>query len=148
MNRPAYPLPPEVQAALREGDQILAIRRLRESTGLGLKEAKELVDQHVRREPVAPGAFDVPAAATDTLPENVLAVLQQGSKLEAIRLLREAGGLSLKKAKEAVESHARNATARPDKLSPGEVPRSTIGLWVAAALVALAVGYYLLSRSG
>ena len=37
------PLP--VREALEQGERILAIKRLREATGIGLKEAKELVDE-------------------------------------------------------------------------------------------------------
>lgn len=39
-----HPLPPEVQAAIARGDLIAAIKRMRELQGLGLKEAKALVD--------------------------------------------------------------------------------------------------------
>jgi ribosomal protein L7/L12 len=36
---------PEVRAALARGDKIAAIRRVRERTGLGLKESKDLVER-------------------------------------------------------------------------------------------------------
>jgi ribosomal protein L7/L12 len=39
-------LPGDVLAALRGGNKIEAIKRLREATGLGLKEAKDLVEAH------------------------------------------------------------------------------------------------------
>lgn len=39
-------LPDEVLDALRSGNRIEAIKRLREATGLGLKEAKDLVEAH------------------------------------------------------------------------------------------------------
>lgn len=42
-----HDLPPVVLDALREGNQILAIKRLRELAGLGLKEAKDAVDAHL-----------------------------------------------------------------------------------------------------
>jgi ribosomal protein L7/L12 len=38
------PLPPEVRAELARGNKIEAIKLLRKASGLGLKEAKELVD--------------------------------------------------------------------------------------------------------
>jgi ribosomal protein L7/L12 len=38
------PLPPDVRAELARGNKIQAIKLLRKATGLGLKEAKELVD--------------------------------------------------------------------------------------------------------
>lgn len=42
-------LAPEIRAALGEGRKIEAIKLVRERTGLGLKEAKELVERHERR---------------------------------------------------------------------------------------------------
>ena len=53
--------------------------------------------------------------APDNLPANVIAALQNGNKIKAIKLLREATGMSLKEAKEAVESfhdEPRHAFAR------------------------------------
>lgn len=44
-------MPPEVIAALGRGHKIEAIKLLRESRGLGLKEAKEAVEAHVREQP-------------------------------------------------------------------------------------------------
>ena len=39
-------LGPEIKAALAQGEKIEAIRLVREKTGLGLKEAKDLVERH------------------------------------------------------------------------------------------------------
>ena len=44
-------MPPEVMAALGRGHKIEAIKLLRESRGLGLKDAKEAVEAHVRKHP-------------------------------------------------------------------------------------------------
>ena len=38
--------------ALQRGRKIEAIKRLREETGMGLKDAKEAVEAHVQRNPV------------------------------------------------------------------------------------------------
>jgi ribosomal protein L7/L12 len=38
-------VPTDVREALEQGETILAIRRLRAATGMGLKEAKEFVDE-------------------------------------------------------------------------------------------------------
>ena len=46
MPTPNLPLPPKVLEALRRGQMIEAIKLLRASTGLGLKEAKDWVDAH------------------------------------------------------------------------------------------------------
>lgn len=50
-----------------------------------------------------PGAAARPAAVPADLPPEVLAAARSGQKIEAIKLLREATGLSLTEAKEAVE---------------------------------------------
>ena len=50
---PFEDVPPEVQDALERGQTILAIKRLREATGVGLKEAKEFVDEVQRRRAAA-----------------------------------------------------------------------------------------------
>ena len=47
-------VPPDVREAIERGETILAIRRFRQATGAGLKEAKDFVDEVRRREfPVA-----------------------------------------------------------------------------------------------
>ena len=46
---PLRGVPPDVQEALARGETILAIKRLRQATGVGLKEAKEVVDEMRRR---------------------------------------------------------------------------------------------------
>ena len=43
----------DVREALERGETILAIKRLRQATGAGLKEAKEFVDEVRRRQIVA-----------------------------------------------------------------------------------------------
>ena len=40
------PFSPQVQAAIDEGNTILAIKRYREETGAGLREAKDFIDSY------------------------------------------------------------------------------------------------------
>ena len=47
-------VPADVREAIERGETILAIKRLRQATGVGLKDAKEFVDE-VRRRRVAAG---------------------------------------------------------------------------------------------
>jgi hypothetical protein len=84
--------------------------------------------------------------------QTVLALLAAGRKLEAIRAYREATGVGLKDAKEAVEALAARAAAmgaqRPIVERPqrgGAAARLVIGLIVIAA--AAAIGY-VLARGG
>jgi ribosomal protein L7/L12 len=108
-------LPADVLAALQQGQTIEAIKRLRMATGLGLKEAKDAIDRHLGGEAPRPRAS---IASMATLPFAVSAAMLQGNKLEAIRLLREQGGLGLREAKAAVEAFEHQQTAsRPRSLA-------------------------------
>jgi hypothetical protein len=78
------------------------------------------------------------------LPPEVTAALERGQVIEAIKLLRQAKGLGLKEAKEAVDAvkagapMASAADYSSDGLAPGEQRQHT-GLWV-ALIVALLLG--------
>ena len=131
------PLPADVLEALEQGQTVEAIKRLRTATGLGLKEAKEAVDQHLAGEPARPRPSIVAMAA---LPFAVAAALRKGDKLEAIRLMREKGGLGLKEAKDAVEAYGREQGAAADyHRAPGEVPRRGGAGWLVFVLVVVAL---------
>lgn len=43
-------VPPDVREALQQGRTVLAVKLIRQTTGVGLKEAKELVDEVRRRQ--------------------------------------------------------------------------------------------------
>jgi len=138
MQTPQDAIPPDVQAAMDRGDKILAIKLLRHATGLGLKEAKDVVE-HIE----AGGAPSVaqPIAGT-TGSGEITRVLQQGNKLEAIRLYRQQKGVGLKEAKEAVEAMLENQQGRAPGRSPGEVEKSGSFMWVALAIAAIAVAAF------
>jgi len=93
------------------GRTIVAIKWVRARTGLGLKEAKDVVD--------ALGAGDVgaplerPGDQLDFVDDvdfqaRLLVELAAGRKLEAIKLYRERTGADLKAAKDAVEALERD----------------------------------------
>jgi ribosomal protein L7/L12 len=137
---PDNPLPAAVLAALRLGNTIEAIRLLRESTGLGLKEAKEAIDRHHLA--ARPRSFENSALAT-SLPAAVVDALRQGKKIEAIRLLREHTGLGLAQAKHAVEAAHVESGVVTVGLAPGEQPKARSAAW---AIVLLAVVGYVAYR--
>jgi len=89
---------------IERGRKIEAIELLRESTGIGLAEAKAQIEQLSAE--AAEHAMPAERAGLDTpgLPEDVLALARGGRKIEAIKLLRERSGLGLKEAKERVEA--------------------------------------------
>jgi hypothetical protein len=142
MSPPTSSLPDNVLAALQRGNIVEAIKLLRESTGLGLKEAKDLIDQHVRGEPTSPATGPSPGL----LPPAVVAALRRGDKIEAIRLLRQATGVGLKEAKDTVESFQSENPGQLGQRSPGQVPKSSVSIWLIAALAALAILAYVFFR--
>lgn len=87
---------------LRSGQKIEAIKRYRELTQVGLKEAKDAVEAMERGEPVPVSGGPAPAAAA--VGSSVQDLLRDGRKLEAIKLYRAQTGLGLKEAKDAVEA--------------------------------------------
>jgi ribosomal protein L7/L12 len=117
MTFPAGQLPPDVLKAIQSGRTIDAIKRLRKSTGLGLAEAKAVIDAHLRNQPPPVPTFGGGGAAANTpdggriLPEAVLEALQRGDKNAAAQLLRERLGLSLKAAKKRIDSAGGTAAA-------------------------------------
>ncbi|WP_077603931.1 ribosomal protein L7/L12 [Oceanobacillus sojae] len=87
---------PEVQQRLQSGeDKIKLIKFVRIETGLGLKEAKDLVE----------GNFKMNSPATDTeLQQKVEVMLQSGDgPIKATKYVREQTGLGLKEAKDFVD---------------------------------------------
>jgi ribosomal protein L7/L12 len=91
----------EVVTLLERGQKIEAIKRYRERTGVGLKEAKDAVEAIQRGQAVPSG----PQGDGD-LEDEVVSLLEQGRKIEAIKRYRERTGVGLKEAKDAVERMA------------------------------------------
>ena len=147
MSSPTHLLPSNVLDALRLGRTVEAIKLLREATGMGLAEAKSLIDGYM-----SGNAMALPAAATRTLqlPDSVAEQLRRGNKIEAIKMLRKKSGLGLKEAKDLIETFARTTTTttpspKRDGLSPGEVPKASASVgWIVAVAIAGLVLYLVL----
>ena len=90
-------LPSSVAEALQKGKKIEAIKRYRAETGVGLKEAKEVIEG-VQNPVKAPATLP-----PESLKQEVVEMLQANRKIGAIKLYREQTGMGLKEAKEAVE---------------------------------------------
>lgn len=100
----------EIRRLLAEGNKIQAIKRVRELTGLGLKEAKDYVDrlpagapfEYAASEPVTaePATF----APDPAFEQEIRQLLTQRQKIEAIKRVRELTGLGLKEAKDYVDA--------------------------------------------
>jgi len=130
-----------VLAAAQAGNLIEAIKLVREETGLGLREAKELVEGRL----AAAGGRIQPAAGAE-MPVNALVALQRGQLIEAIRHFRVANRVGLKDAKEAVEAYLeRNPLAkRQFKAAAARRARPVLRVFWFLVVTALAVaGYFL-----
>ena len=90
------------RAALAAGNRLEAIRIVREDCGLGLREAKALVEAHAagRADAESPGD-----GADAELPLAAIAFLEQGQMIAAVRATRERSGLGLKEAKDRVDRY-------------------------------------------
>jgi len=93
------PIQPDIEATWRRGDKVQAIKQLREATGLGLAEAKAMLEDMLDGEPLA-----VDSATRQQLAPAIEAALARGDKLAAIKLLKDATGIGLKEAKDRIES--------------------------------------------
>jgi len=93
----------QIATLLQQGRKIEAIKLLRETTGIDLKEAKEEIDR-LMAEMEAGGMAVIPERASLLGSSEVHDLARQGKKIEAIKLLREETGLSLKEAKARVEA--------------------------------------------
>lgn len=122
----------EAIAALENGNVIEAIKITREKTGLGLKEAKDAVEAHGGRRPVA-----APQEDAAEIPANAVARLGAGDFIGAIKLTRAAMGIGLKDAKETVEHYLAShpeTQARLDAVNAGRRKAAFMNLLVAVAL--------------
>lgn len=132
-------LPAEALAALSRGQLIGAIKIVRAATGLGLKEAKDLVERY--RNEQAPARDDALRAKLEgiarkhgmKLPESALTAMERGDLKAAMNLVRQA--------KESAPHAA--GTARGADTVSRETNRYG-WLWALLALALLAAGYLLL----
>ena len=81
------PILPEIGAAWRRGDKVVAIKLLHDATDWGLAEAKQALE----------AVFD----QDDDFPAAIDAALE---KIVAVELLKDATGIGLKEAKDRIES--------------------------------------------
>ena len=137
-------LPADVRNALQQGNAIEAIKLLRQSTGLGLKEAKDAIDAHL----LGRSTTITPAASMIAFPPSVVDALSRGNKIEAIKLLREHTGLGLKEAKDAVDAYQQGSSTSTEGLSPGQVSRSGSAIGWLAVIAACIAAYYFLRGFG
>lgn len=147
----AFQLPPAAVAALARGEVVVAVKAVREATGLSLKDANDLVRAHANR-PGGASVDDASGKVAFEFPPAAAAAVARGEMVEAIALLRGANPqLNLKSARDAVE-HVRKgalptADQAPDNVFsdyPQRVPTVMAGdrgshAWLVLVLVAALV---------
>lgn len=87
---------------VRAGRKIEAIKRYRELTGLGLRDAKEAIEAYERE-----GTLSLPAKSSllrQVHDSEIEQQIRSGHLIDAIKLYREKNGVGLKEAKDAVEA--------------------------------------------
>ncbi len=132
----------QVVALMQAGQKIEAIKLYRATFNAGLAEAKSAVEQLAAGQPVTVSVTRSAAAAPSPADDAaVIAWLQKGQKIQAIKLYREAHPeMGLKQAKDAVEqleadlNLAPGSSANPAALAI--VLATVIGLLILGAVVA------------
>ena len=95
--------PQKIAELIRQGRKIEAIKLLRETTGVSLKQAKEEIDRIEESFGITPPRASIQENSINLSPE-VLALIEQGNKAEATKLLSNEAGLDLKQAKTVVNA--------------------------------------------
>jgi len=140
---PSDQLPAEAVTAVSRGQLIEAIKIVRARHGLGLKEAKDLVDRY-RSSPAQMYAAAIVADAEGVAQREAqvsraaLEALARDDMVEAVKIMQETSGLGLKQALAAVEAHKRQFPQRIPTVAAGDDSRS--GWWWIAVLLVAAVG--------
>ena len=131
-----------VKEQLKKGNKIEAIKILREETGIGLKEAKELIDKAGTE-----GLSGRDMKDSISISINVLNYLREGKKIDAIKTLRQETGIGLKDAKDMVE---KTLLENPEvKLKyDAETKRGVINflLFVLVVILIVLIVYYFFSK--
>jgi ribosomal protein L7/L12 len=90
---------------------------------------------------------NIEEGAAPSLPVAAIAALQQGNKIEAIKIVRQERNLGLKEAKDAVDEYVRSQPSLQSALASAQSETRRVGLlWLAVIIVVAALGYYFLTK--
>lgn len=156
------PLPAAAAQALAAGRAVEAVKIVRDTLGLGLREAHALVARHApsagstRAAPAESGPRVLPPEGGLVVPQAVADALARGEMLDAIRALRAANRhLDLRGAREALERHGPGHDAGKSVSRRGRATRVPTVMagdgdghgWVVALVLALVgLAWWLLER--
>ncbi|GJM08281.1 MAG: hypothetical protein DHS20C11_05570 [Lysobacteraceae bacterium] len=99
------PIPPEAAEQLAQGRKIAAIKTVREKLGLGLKQAKDLVEAYERGHPVAESVQASSQQEQVEMPGAAIKALRKGRMVDAVKHVRKRSTLGLKDAKDRVDRY-------------------------------------------
>jgi ribosomal protein L7/L12 len=102
MDKPIADLEHQVRSLLDQGQKIAAVKLYKDQTGVGLAEAKAAVEALE----AGIGQPSTPTEMRDDLEAELLRLLGDGQKIQAVKLYKDQMGVSLLEAKQAVESLA------------------------------------------
>lgn len=86
------------------------------------------------------------AEHSEALPPEAIAALQQGNKIEAIKLVREAQKLDLKDAKDKVDAYVKNDPVLQQKFASAQAEtKGSLVRWLIIIAVGI-LGYYFFAR--
>jgi len=138
---------PAVIDAIKRDEKVTAIKLLRQLKNIGLKEAKELVDQYCAEHDLdAPQYASYESHSRSKMqPSNmglefeqpVIDAVNRGKKIQAIKILRESRRIGLKEAKELVDEYC--AVNHVKAQAAGE---SNFLSYVAGVIVIGLIGYF------
>jgi len=100
----------EVEELIRKKEQISAIKLIKDTLGLGLKESKDIVDDLLKDEFInmitdhSTNNVSRKGSQHNNIAEQVRNLLHQNKKLEVVKLVYDTGEMNLKNAKDFVES--------------------------------------------
>jgi ribosomal protein L7/L12 len=100
---PSADIDAQIRSLVSCGQTIAAIKLYREHTGAGLAEAKSAVEALATGQLTDRGNQEADSLSPNSLEGQIVALLNERKKIEAIRLYRTQSGAGLKEAKEAVE---------------------------------------------
>lgn len=138
-------IPAAAITAIENGNMIEAIKIVREKTGLGLKEAKDLVDQYATQGPQTTSQSEThPRVSSAHMPTEAINALQKGSKIDAIRFIREENKMGLKDAKDFVEQYIRDNPSIQSQLAARQRESLQGFRWLIISILVIGLTYYYL----
>ena len=120
-----------VVAAVSSGQLIEAIKLVREQQGLGLKEAKELVDRYrsmpvlMRVDALGDKANDIASQHGVKIPAAAIDALAHGNVTAAINAVRNEYRIGLKDAEQLVDAHRDGSFNKPGSQNQGSINRTS-----------------------